>query len=84
MTGPAVPPTPIARPCAEGPWSYDDTRAARRVGIHQVRPACWAARPFDVDEVPAAVAETFRRGGLNLQRIRAAGTDAASLRMWTA
>jgi hypothetical protein len=66
-----------------GPWRYDDTRAARRVGLHHVRPARWAARPFGEDDVPAGVSDTFRRGGLNLQRIRAAGADAASLRLWT-
>ena len=53
-----------------GPWSYDDSPAARAVGIHHVRPAAWEDRPLGDDEVPAAVAETFARGGRNLQRVR--------------
>jgi hypothetical protein len=53
-----------------GPWRYDDSAAAREVGIHHVRPATWLERPYGDDEVPAAVAATFARGGRNLQRIR--------------
>ena len=67
-----------------GPWRYDDSPAARRVGIHHVRPARWLDRPFGEGEVPAAVAETFARGGRNLQRTR---SDAAARRtgeLWEA
>jgi hypothetical protein len=53
----------------DGPWRYDDSAAARAAGIHHVRPTRWLDRPFGEDEVPAAVAETFARGGRNLQRI---------------
>ena len=42
-----------------GPWRYDDSPAARAVGIHHVRPAEWLDRPFGEHEVPPAVAATF-------------------------
>src|SRR5436190_23714466 len=67
-----------------GPWCYDDSPGARRVGIHHVRPARWLDRPFGEGEVPAAVAETFARGWRNLQRTR---SDAAARRtgeLWEA
>jgi hypothetical protein len=51
-----------------GAWRYDDSSAAREVGIHHVRPTVWSPRPFGDDDVPAAVARTFARGGRNLQR----------------
>lgn len=52
-----------------GPWRYDDSAAAREVGIHHLRPATWLDRPFGDDDVPPGVAATFARGGRNLQRI---------------
>ncbi len=65
-----------------GPWRYDDSAAARAVGIHHVRPARWLDRPFGEDEVPVAVAETFARGGRNLQRIRSAGAAERTAAAW--
>jgi hypothetical protein len=51
-----------------GPWRYEDSAAARAVGIHHVRPTAWSPRRFGVLEVPAAVGRTFARGGRNFQR----------------
>lgn len=56
--------------CISGPWRYDDSPAACRVGIHHVRPARWGPRLLSPEEVPVAVVETFARGGRNFQRIR--------------
>ncbi len=52
-----------------GAWRYDDSPAARDVGIHHVRPTIWSPQQLGDREVPAAVARTFARGGRNLQRI---------------
>lgn len=65
-----------------GPWTYDDSPAAAAVGIHHVRPARWLERTFDDDEVPAAVAATFGRGGRNLQRIHDAEAEAETEALW--
>jgi len=65
-----------------GPWRYDDTDAARRVGIHYVRDAEWDPRPFAEDEVPPAVAATFARGGRNLQRIHDADAERRTAERW--
>jgi hypothetical protein len=67
-----------------GPWRYDDSPAARAVGIHHVRPATWLDRPFGEDEVPPAVAATFARGGRNLQRIGDAGAERRTAELWDA
>jgi hypothetical protein len=50
-----------------GPWRYD-AEAARAVGLGHTRAARWRG-PYAESDVPAAVAETFARGGRNLQRI---------------
>jgi hypothetical protein len=65
-----------------GGWRYDDSPAAREVGIHHVRPATWIERPFGEDEVPAAVAATFARGGRNLQRTHDAGAERLTAELW--
>jgi hypothetical protein len=67
-----------------GPWRYDDSPASRDVGIHHVRPARWLDRPFGEDEAPAAVAETFARGGRNLQRTHSATAEARTADLWAA
>ena len=64
----------------DGPWRYDDSPAAREVGIHHVRPTTWLDRPFGEHEVPTAVAATFARGGRNFQRIH--DDAAARLPRW--
>lgn len=65
-----------------GPWRYDDSAAARAVGIHHVRPADWLDRPVGEHEVPPAVAATFARGGRNLQRTHDAGAERATAKLW--
>ncbi len=67
-----------------GPWRYDASPAARTVGIHHVRPTRWLDRPFGADEVPAAVAETFARGGRNLQRIHGDAVGERTAAAWSA
>ncbi|WP_026911039.1 hypothetical protein [Patulibacter minatonensis] len=67
-----------------GPWHYDDSPDAREVGIHHVRPATWLPRRFDEDEVPAAVAATFARGGRNLQRTHDADAERRTAELWDA
>jgi len=41
-------------------------------------------RPFGEDEVPAAVAETFARGGRNLQRTHDATAERRTAALWDA
>jgi hypothetical protein len=66
----------------DGPWRYMDDAQARAVGIHHVRPAVWLERPFGEDEAPAAVVETFARGGRNLQRIRSEAAERRTAELW--
>src|SRR4051812_42371201 len=68
----------------DGPWRYDDSPAAREVGIHHVRPARWIARPFGAHEVPADVAATFARGGRNLQRTHGEAAERRTAELWAA
>lgn len=65
-----------------GPWRYDDSRAARRVGIHHVRPTRWCERELDGEQVPAAVRATFERGGRNLQRTHGAEAERLTAELW--
>jgi hypothetical protein len=65
-----------------GPWRFEDSRAAREVGIHHVRPATWLDRPFSEDEAPAAVVQTFARGGRNFQRIRDGNAQRRTAELW--
>ena len=67
-----------------GPWRYDDSRAAREVGIHHVRPTHWLDRPFGEHEVPAAVAATFARGGRNFQRTHSEAAERRTAELWEA
>lgn len=66
----------LAGPCATGP------QAALRVGLRHVRPATWLDRPLREDEVPAAVAATFARGGRNLQRTHDAPAERLTAELW--
>ena len=62
-----------------GPWRYDDSPAARAVGIHHVRPVEWLSQPV---EPPPAVRATFARRGRNFQRIRDAETERVTARLF--
>jgi hypothetical protein len=66
-----------------GGWRYDDSRAARAVGIHHVRAAVWTPARFDEATVPDAVARTFARGGRNLQRIHDPAIEQQTLDEWS-
>jgi hypothetical protein len=65
-----------------GPWRYDDSSAAREVGIHHVRATVWSPRRFGDDDVPAAVARTFARGGRNLQRTHDHEAERQTVAAW--
>ena len=65
-----------------GAWRYDDSEAARAVGIHHVRPAAWLSRAFAGDELPAAVAATFARGGRNFQRTHSEEAERRTAELW--
>ena len=67
-----------------GPWRYDASDDAVAVGIHHVRETRWLPRTFAEDEVPAAVAETVRRGGRNLQRTHDEDAERRSVEIWNA
>ena len=66
-----------------------DVRAVRsaqaaRVGITHVRPARWLHRAFAEAEVPAAVAQTFARGGRNFQRTHDVEAERLTAELWEA
>ena len=65
-----------------GAWRYDDSPAARAVGIHHVRPATWLERNFTEVELPAAVAATFARGGRNFQRTHDEAAERETTALW--
>ncbi len=67
-----------------GPWRYDVSEHAVAVGIHHVRDVRWLPRTFTAEEVPAAVAETFRRGGRNLQRTHDEDAEQRTAELWAA
>lgn len=56
-----------------GAWRYDDHRDAVAADLVHVRACDWEAPGLAPAAVPAPVAASFARGGLNFQRIRAAG-----------
>jgi hypothetical protein len=65
-----------------GHWHYDDSPAAREVGIHHVRPARWSPRRFGDRDVPAGVARAFARGGRNLQRTHDHAAERQTAAYW--
>ncbi|WP_320669278.1 hypothetical protein [Patulibacter defluvii] len=67
-----------------GPWHYDATEASAAVDLPHVRPTAWLDRRFAEDEVPAAVAATFGRGGRNFQRTHDAEAERDSAALWAA
>lgn len=67
-----------------GPWRYDASDDADAAGIHHVRDTRWLPKAFSESEVPAAVAETFRRGGRNLQRIHHEDAEQRTAESWAA
>lgn len=67
-----------------GPWRYDDSGAAREVGIHHVRPAEWLDHAFAEEDLPAGVAYTFGRGGRNFQRTHDEDAERETAALWDA
>ena len=67
-----------------GPLREDTSPGAREVGIRHVRRASWLRRRFAEAEVPAAVAQTFARGGRNFQRTHEAEAEILTAQLWKA
>jgi hypothetical protein len=65
-----------------GPWRYDPSAEAAAADLVHVRDCTWRLDPIDQPSVPAAVVQTFGRGGRNFQRIHAAGVGEASAAVW--
>ncbi|GAB3013656.1 GAF domain-containing protein [Mycobacterium bourgelatii] len=65
-----------------GPYEYDTDDAAAAVDLVHVRPCDWLAEPLLEPNVPAAVIETFRRGGRNFQQTHHPSVDAETQRIW--
>lgn len=65
-----------------GPWRYEDSAAARAVGIHHLRPAMWSPRRLGDRDVPPGVARAFSRGGRNFQRIHDPAAEWQTARHW--
>lgn len=65
-----------------GPWRYERSGCVRIAGIHHVRPAIWLPDPLPVAATPAAVVETFARGGRNLQRINDPEVEPDTESLW--
>jgi predicted Mrr-cat superfamily restriction endonuclease len=64
-----------------GPWRYDEP-AAQAVGLGHTRPADWRRGPLGEGDVPPAVAESFARGGRNLQRIHGEHAERRTAELW--
>ena len=67
-----------------GPWRYDDSSAARAVGIHHVRSVEWLPHALAADETPVAVIATFHRGGRNFQRTHDRLAERQTRELWDA
>jgi hypothetical protein len=67
-----------------GPWRYDGSLAAQAPGLGHTRAVDWRPEPLGEDDVPAAVAESFARGGRNLQRIHGEQAERRTAELWRA
>lgn len=63
-----------------GAWRRDEHGAP--VDLVNVRDCDWAAEPVDAALVPAAVAQTFGRGGRNFQQIHPGDVEAQTAAVW--
>jgi hypothetical protein len=52
-----------------GPYRRDDRADAHRVDLVHVRPCQWGEHPLSDDALPAAIVQSFARGGRNWQQI---------------
>jgi hypothetical protein len=65
-----------------GPWRYDEAAPALALDLVHVRDCSWLPDPVDPAQVPAAVSQTFARGGRNWQRIRHPQAGIRSAQLW--
>lgn len=65
-----------------GPWRYDPALAAHAVDLVHVRGCDWLEDPVLPRRAPPAVAQTFARGGRNVQRIRHPEAAAQTQAVW--
>ena len=63
-----------------GTLRRDDDGAA--VDLVNVRDCDWIDQPVDPSLVPAAVSQTFARGGRNLQQIHPGDVETETARVW--
>jgi hypothetical protein len=63
-----------------GPWRHDADGAA--VDLVNVRDCDWVPEPVDTSLVPAAVRQTFARGGRNFQRIHPGDVESDTAELW--
>jgi hypothetical protein len=63
-----------------GALRHDEAGAA--VDLVNVRDCDWIDRPIDASLVPAAVRQTFARGGRNVQQIHPGDVEAETERVW--
>jgi hypothetical protein len=63
-----------------GPVRHDPAGAA--VDLVHVRDCEWLPEPVDAALVPAAVAQTFARGGRNFQQIHPGDVEARTAEVW--
>ena len=61
-----------------GPWREDP----HEVDLVNVRDTDWVTEPVDPALVPAAVAQTFARGGRNFQQIHPGNVEAETAELW--
>lgn len=65
-----------------GPWRYEADH--EELDLPHARPARWLDDRLAEEDVPPSVAETFGRGGRNLQRIHDPDAGPASAALWRA
>jgi hypothetical protein len=65
-----------------GEWRYDDSVEAVSVDLVHVRDCRWRPAPVSDAEAPAAVVQTYRRGGRSFQKIHDAAVGGQSLALW--
>lgn len=63
-----------------GPWRHDP--AGAEVDLVNVRDTDWVSEPVDPALVPAAVAQTFARGGRNFQQIHPGNIETETAELW--
>jgi hypothetical protein len=65
-----------------GPWRYDNSKAAAKVDVHQVRPVDWAPRPLNDLEVPGGVIRCFIGTGTSFSRIHDVPARQMTVFLW--